>query len=404
MKFLVITQDLRVSGTSAGLGRRSFLAKLRKVYPSSIIDVHYLIHRDTEDRLDLLPVDSVKKHIINTKVPSFIVFLNRFYWRVFNISLNERFKQNQFAKVISKIDFQSYDHIFISSAGTGHETILATHKLPILEKANIIFHDPYPLAWYVGYNKTATKLDLFRLKQVMEVVARAKTCSSTAKYMSHDLKSLYAYKKTFYTLPHQFDPMIFDVDDTSNIFKKSKKVCISYQGALMFGRNANNLLLAYRQLLEESNIYNDNTELILRIKGDGVKELKQEFKSIENIRILDTSNFSNSFNEQMRESDILIILENGPLYCNVLVGKTPLLAYSGKPVLCLSPEKSELRDIVKDKKYIANMNQVDDIKEKLKGLIDQRLISNDNHRPFGDYFSEEKFKKNIEEILNDQFS
>ena len=42
MKFLVIEQDLRVSGTSQGIISRSFLAKLRLAYPQSIIDVVYL--------------------------------------------------------------------------------------------------------------------------------------------------------------------------------------------------------------------------------------------------------------------------------------------------------------------------------------------------------------------------
>ena len=39
MKFLVVEQDLRVSGTSQGVISRSFLAKLRIAYPKSVIDV-----------------------------------------------------------------------------------------------------------------------------------------------------------------------------------------------------------------------------------------------------------------------------------------------------------------------------------------------------------------------------
>ncbi len=42
IKFLVIEQDLRVSGTSQGIISRSFLGKLRKAYPDAIIDVVYL--------------------------------------------------------------------------------------------------------------------------------------------------------------------------------------------------------------------------------------------------------------------------------------------------------------------------------------------------------------------------
>lgn len=399
MRFLVIVQDLRVSGTSAGIGRRSLLAKLRKVYPQVLIDVHYIIHRDTEDRLDLLPVDTIHKHIVNTKIPFRTIFLNRFYWRLFHVSLKERYIHKQYAKFITAIDYTVYDHIFITSSGINHETILAAYNLPLLKKANIIFHDPYPLAWYVGSKSSLSNLELFRLKRMMEVVAQAKTCSSTAQYMSHDLQHLYASKRKFYTLAHQFEASVFDLSDSSEARKKNKKVSISYHGALMFGRNAENLLLAYESLIKENSIYEEQTEFILRLKGDGVKKLQERFKNSSNIQILDTLNFSNSSNEQIHESDIVIILENGPLYCNILVGKAPFLAAYGKPVLCLSPEKSELRTIITDERCIANMHDVKEIKEKLKTLIDNRMVSNEKFQPFGDYFSDTNFKKQLDKIL-----
>lgn len=400
MRFLVIEQDLRVSGTSQGVISRSFLAKLRKAYPNAVIDVHYIIHRDTEDRLDLLPVDTIEKHIVSTKIPSYITFMNRMYWRLFHVSLNERYIHKQYAKFIAAIDYTQYNHIFIRSAGINHEMILATHGLPILNKAIVNFHDPYPLAWYVGTTSFLDNLELFRLKRTMEIVAQAKTCSSTANYMSHDLQQLYASKKKFHTLPHQFDAAVFDLSDKSQMLKKNKRVSISYHGALMFGRNIENFLLAYQELLKEKPNYMQDTEVILRVKGEGVKQLKEKFKTTENIQILDTIDFSNSSNEQIHESDIVLILENGPLYCNILVGKAPFLAAYHKPVLCLSPEKSELRNIITDERCIANMHDVTEIKQKLKVLIENRMVSQEPFSPFGEYFSDENFKKQLDVIIS----
>ncbi|ESU25962.1 hypothetical protein FLJC2902T_29730 [Flavobacterium limnosediminis JC2902] len=401
MKFLVIVQDLRISGTSAGIGRRSLLVKIRKAYPFSQIDVHYLIHRNTDDRLDLLPVNSIKKHIVNVKTPTYITFLNRFYWRLFHVSLKERYIYKQYANYIAEINYSNYDHVLVTSSGINHETILALHGLPILSRANIVFHDPYPLAWYVGTKQSLSNLDLFRLKRTIEVVAEAKTCSSTALNMSHDLQHLYAAKKKFYTLPHQFDASVFDLSDKSQVLKKSKKVAISYHGALMFGRNIENLLVAYEELLKENPKYIEQTEIILRVKGEGVSKLKSRFATVSNIQILDTINFSNSSNEQIHESDIVVILENGPLYCNILVGKAPFLAAYHKPVLCISPEKSELRKIITDERCIANMNDVSEIKQKLQVLIEDRLVSQEPFYPFGDYFSEDNFKLKLDVILQD---
>ncbi|WP_372938605.1 hypothetical protein, partial [Seonamhaeicola sp.] len=326
MKFLVLAQDLRVVGSSAGIGRRSLLAKLRKAYPKAEIDVHYFIPKDTEDHLDLLPVNNIKKHVVNTKKPFYITFLNKFYWRLFHVSLNERYVLKQYAKIIASINYEDYNHVLVTSSGLEHENILATDNLPILSKSILVFHDPYPLAWYIGYKKRPSNLDLFRLKRIMQVVDQAKTCVTTAYYMSHDLQQLYASKKRFYTLPHQFDASVFDLSETSKVIKKTKKVSISYNGALMFGRTPENVLLAYKSLLKNNPIYKEQTEFILRVKGDGANELKETYKGDSNIIISDTLDFSNSYNEQVYERDILIILENGPLYCNILVGKASFLA------------------------------------------------------------------------------
>jgi hypothetical protein len=46
------------------------------------------------------------------------------------------------------------------------------------------------------------------------------------------------------------------------------------------------------------------------------------------------------------------------------------------------------------------MNDISDIKEKLKILIDNRLTSKEDFKPFGDYFSEENFKQKLDQILN----
>jgi hypothetical protein len=399
MKFLVVEQDLRVSGTSAGIISRSFLAKLRKAYPESIIDVHYLNYSDSEDKLELLPVNNLIKHLIQLEVPIWVKYANKLSWRVSNISLTEEWLIKRYARIISKIDYKKYDHIFIRSAGIAHEVILATKDLPILEKAIVNFHDPYPVPWYVGTKLKPTKLDFYRLAKMMKVVEKAKVCTSSAFYMSHDLQTLYSSKKPFLTLPHQFDAAVFDLNDSLKVRKKKKTVSISYHGALMFGRNIENLVKGYLDILSEGEIYKENTELILRVKGNGVDELKEKFKKYPNVHFLPTIDFSNSSNEQIHESDIVIILENGPYYCNILVGKAPFLAAINKPVFCISPPKSELRNIISDERCLANMEDQDDIKIKLKQLIDNELTKGPTIYPFGEFFGEKNFKRLLDDIL-----
>jgi hypothetical protein len=399
MKFLVIEQDLRVWGTSQGIISRSFLAKLRTAYPESIIDVVYIKQSPSEDDLDLLPINSIETHIVNLKTPFFTKWFNKIYWRIFHKSLAVEHIHKQYAAIIAKIEYQKYNHIFIRSAGIDHEVILATKDLPILKKAIVNFHDPFPLFWYAGTKSALTNLELFKFKKMHDVVSQAKTCISSARLMAEDMQYLYGSRKKIYHLPHQYDASVFDLSDVSTALKKNKKILISYHGAIMFGRNIENLLDAYIDLIESNVFYKENTEFILRLKGVDLIKMAQKYSETSNIQVLGMLSFSNSCFEQTYEADINIILENGPIYSNTLVGKAPFLASIGKPVFVLAPERSEMRSILKENQYIASYSNKEEIKNKLESLILNRLDSNVPVYSFDDYFSDENFKILLDTIL-----
>jgi hypothetical protein len=398
MKFLVIEQDLRVSGTSQGIISRSFLAKLRTAYPSSTIDVVYLKQYASEDRLDLLPVNSIKEYIVNLKIPFFTRWINKLYWRCFHMSLNTRHIHKVYGSYIAKIDYHGYDHIFIRSAGLNCETILGAKNLPILKKAIITFNEPYPTFWCTGATPLLTNLELFKLKEMYEVVSQSKSCMATTM-LAEDMQYLYGSRKKIHAMPHQYEGSVFDLTDISSVLKKNKKVTICYHGAIQFGRDIEVLLDAYQELLSKDTLYKDSTEFVLRVKGVDIEKLKAKYSKTPNIIVLHTLNFSNSCNEQMYEADINIILENGPLYCNILVGKAPFLAEIKKPILCISPERSEIRGIIQDPKYIASCDNKEEIKDKLENLIISRMNSGEDVFPFGDYFSNHNFKIMLDKIL-----
>ncbi|MFI2743784.1 hypothetical protein ACG2LH_13665 [Zhouia sp. PK063] len=401
MRFLIIVQDLRVSGTSEGIVSRSFIAKLRRGYPEIIIDVLYLSKANTPDNLELLPIDSITRQIINTKIPFHVKWINRFSTRLFNKLYADNYIHKQYAKHIKKVDHHKYDYIFVRSSGLNHETILAMHGLPILKKAIINFHDPYPYPWYDGKIPNIHKNEFLRLRKMIEVVQQAKACCASAYYMAKDLQYLYASDKYFYTLPHQFAFEAFDLDKKEYVRKKQAKFQISYHGALMFGRNIVNVLEAYVQLIHEDENIAHHTEFVLRVKGDGITQLKEKYSTISNIHILDCLDFSNSANEQLYESDINIILENGPYYSNILGGKVPFLEATKNAIFLVSPERSELRKIVENEFCIADMHSIEDIKMKLQQLIADQATSKKEINVFGNYFSNEHFKFLLDQILND---
>lgn len=399
MKFLIVVQDLRVIGTSEGIVSRSFLAKLRIAYPQAIVDVVYLKHHSSDDRLDLLPVDSIEAYVLDLKIPFFTKWINKIYWRLFHVSMNRKYIHKVYSSYLSKIDYKKYDHIFMRSSGLDHEIIIGAKDLPILKRAIINFHDPYPVFWYAGNEMPISNLEIFKLKEMYEVVKQAKSCMSPASLLSGDMQHLYGSKKKFYVLPHQYDNSVFDFSTTVEILKKDKKISISYHGAIQFGRNIDVLLDAYAELVETNSSYRENTEFVMRLRGFDNKRLCEKYSKISNIVILDNLNFPDSSKVQAEQADILIVLENGPLYSNILVGKAPFLASINKPILCIAPEKSEIRRLITDKQYIASCTNQQEIKQKLENLIVNRINSNEEVYPFGDYFSDENFKKMLDEIL-----
>ncbi|GAA4976018.1 hypothetical protein [Algibacter aquimarinus] len=399
LRFLVIAQDLRISGTSEGVVSRSFLAKLRMAYPNALIDVLYLKTHTGEDDLGLLPVNTIDSHEISLKPQFYIKWLNRISIRLFHISLYDKHIHKLFAKYIAKVDHEKYDYVFVRSSGVNHETILATKDLPILKKSIINFHDPYPFFWYPGSNAKLTGSELFRLKKMSLVIKQAKLCTSPSKLLSKDLDFLYASNNKFRVLPHQYSSSVFNLTQESKKYLKKKKVIISYHGSVQFGRDLDVLLDSYNELVLENLEIKAETEIRIRLKTNEFERFKNKYLNNENIIILEKTDFSTSSNEQMLESDIILILENGPKISNILVGKAPFIDATKKPVLILSPKASELRNIVTEEKYIATYSNKKEIKNKLKDLILNSLESNSEISVFGDYFSDDNFKKQLKQIL-----
>lgn len=404
MKFLIIVQDLRVTGTSQGIIERSFLNKLRKIYPDSIIEVLYVSDHIHNDKFEVLSVNKIIIKKVSQKIPFHIKWYNRIYRRVLGKSYADEYILEKYANFINAFlngyNLESFDLLMIRSCGLKHENIRALKYVKQIKRFVINFHDPFPYSWYVQKPQKLDKSELYRLKDMISIVDNAKQSCSSAYYMSQDLKFLYAYNRPFYTVLHQFDASAFDFANAKNFRKKQRKIQLSYHGALMFGRNLKILIKAFIELNKTLDWFQNDVELVLRLKGEGVNDIKKMVEDTSNIVVLDCLDFANSSMEQINESDVLILLENGPDYCNILPGKAPFLFSTKKKVLMSSPKRSELRRISRNSyKYMYDMNDFEDAKDKLLNIITDDKI---DISIFEDYFSEENFKKQLEEVIKQE--
>lgn len=399
MKMLIIVQDLRVSGTSEGIVSRSFISKLKMIYPDAIIDLHYFITYSHEYDKELLPVNSITEYVVNRKPPIILKILNALYRRIFTKSLYKSFVINQYRKPISKIKYEDYDLVFVRSSGLEYETILGLKDLPILNNSIINFHDPYPLFFDTSNLNLLTKKHLIDFYEMYSIVQNAIGCTTPSNLLSKDLQFIYGSNKKFHTLPHQYDNSIFNLTDMSQVRKKEKPISISYHGGLQFGRDIDILIDAYIDLIKTDSYLLEQSELVLRLKSSENKRLKEKYKEFGTIHVLDGLDFSNSANEQIQEADIVLLLESTFEYSNILLGKAPFVASLSKPILALLPEVCELRSIIKKEEYIAKSSDKEDIKIKLKAIVINTLRANKTENLFGDYFGNECFKITFDAIV-----
>jgi len=399
-RILIIAQDLRISGTSEGIVSRSFIAKLRDIFPDSFIEVVYTPTHISEDYLSLLPIDSLDVYNISLKPNIPVKWINRITRNIFGFYFYEWSITQKFRKVLKKINSDHYDHIFVRSSGLKYELIRALKGTKLLSKSIINIHDPFPLFWYPDSGKALTHSDIFEFKEMREVLLNSAEIICPSKKLSKDLRLLYALNKKIYTIPHQFSKTVFPKStDLEKAFKKKKRLTICYHGSIQFGRDLRILLEAYMRLIENSSELKNMTEMVLRLKSNEVFDVQSEYNS-ENIRVLEGIEFATALYEQEEIADINILLDNGRVYSNILVGKAPVLASTGNAVLVLTPLDSELRDIILDNSFVANSGDKEEIQRKLLHLINATLESNMTQDIFQDYFSMKEFSKALNSVIS----
>jgi hypothetical protein len=389
-----------VSGTSEGIVSRSFIERLRELFPKAYIQVAYTRTHISEDHLSLLPIDLLEVFNIPLKPSAPVKWMNRITRIIFGFYFYEWFISQKFRKALRKINCDDFDYIFVRSAGLKYELIRALRGTQLLSKSIINIHDPFPLFWYPDSGKALKNTDIFEFKQMREVLLTSAKIICPSKKLSKDLRLLYVLDKKIYILPHQFSKSVFPkLTNIEKAFNKKKRFTICYHGSIQFGRDLRILLDAYMCLIENSHELKNLTEMVLRLKSNEVFALQSEYNS-ENVRVLEGVEFATALYEQEEIADINILLDNGRVYSNVLVGKAPVLASTGNAVLVLTPLDSELRDIISDNSFVANSGDKIDIQRKLLHLINATIESQMNQDIFQGYFSTDEFNKSISSVIS----
>ncbi|MBC6367477.1 hypothetical protein [Algoriphagus sp. AK58] len=402
MRILVIAEDLRVSGTSEGQVSRSFIYNLNRHPEVSSVDLLYFKCNDENHELEKLNIQNIWIYL-TPKVGGIILsFLEKVCHKAFGKSLIDNFKIEWMKKKLRSIDFSLFDRIFVRSTGQSFLTIRACSILKGFEKKTVLyFHDPYPFFWDPGYHGKLTKIGINAFLEMRALIHRGFICTTPSNNLSRDLSFLYGTNKPFLTIPHQFVPEVFNFPEKVFLDDVEDKIVIMYHGAIQLGRTIEPFLEAFRLLIEEKKLFKDKVLLILRIKDGAKFSFRKKYEHISNIRFLEQVSAGYAYKEVSQYSHVNLILEPSGYYSNILVGKAPLLASLNHHIFVLGPDDSELKNLLVNKNLFANSSSVDDIKTKLKLVLEEILINDKVYLdPFNEYFSLSNFFSSLDKVLS----
>lgn len=401
MKVLVIAEDLRVSGTSEGQVSRSFVFNLSRHPRITTVDLLYFKCNVENHFLEKLGVQNSWIFLTPNLNGSIFRFFEKICHKLLGKSIIDNYKINWMKNKFRSFDFSPYDRIFIRSTGQSFWAIRASSALNGYEKKTVLyFHDPYPVFWDPGFFGKLSKIGLNSFLEMRSIVNRGFMLTTPSNYLSKDMRFLYGSKVSFVTIPHQFVPEVFDFPEEVFLKDVEDKIVVMYHGAIQLGRTLDSFLEAFKSLLEENSLFEEKVILILRIKDGKDLPLKSKYKDIRNIRFLDQVNAGVAYKEIYQYSDVNLVLEPSGSYSNILVGKAPLLASLNRPVLVLGPDDSELKYLLKDKNQFARAISTEEIKLKLKLIIDDIVINGKGNKdPFNGYFSIENYFNLLESVL-----
>lgn len=386
---LVVCESLRINETSSGIVSSTFIELLHQC--------KYKITVITENSFDYpinwLPKDViVKKFEIPKTEKSFIDKIPKLraipvYLKGFSKSFEN--KKKQYKIEIEKELLQSkYDFIYALGSGNtfAPHFALAEMKLSIPFYVNI--HDPFPMHLYpVPYKKSKDWINSIVEKKIRIVLEKAKGISFPSQFLMEDMaKTFPIINKKGFVVPHigtSLDNLPEQVTD--DIILDSSKINLLHAGTLLGPRNPKYLLQAVSEINSENSSFFNDVELIFIGKVD--KKLQS---------IIDNSNLGNakfithrvSYKKSIdliNESNALFVIEAISNFSPFMPGKVADIAFAEKPIISLSPKKSEVRRLLGENyPYQSELDNVTQIKtillkfynDCLNSEIDKTLMLN----------------------------
>lgn len=253
-----------------------------------------------------------------------------------------------FQKVLNVFDTSNFHLVITLSQGESfvpHHAVLKSARFH--EKWLAYIHDPYPMACYpksYAWDSPGT----YQKKEFMQAVCdHALFLSFPSLLLSEWMQKFYRFdSKKVKIIPHQIDRVL---DKKSELRDKSffdkKKFNLLYAGHVLSQRNPLPIIDAFNLFINKYCGSIDNCQLTFIGPVSSVWKNKLTEISSDHIKFYPTQDFEFIIQLQQQAS-VNIIIEANDDHSPFLPAKFPHCVFSQRPMLVLSPLKSELRRLL----------------------------------------------------------
>jgi len=278
-----------------------------------------------------------------------------------------------FQKVLNVLDTSNFHLVITLSQGESfvpHHAVLKSSRFH--EKWLAYIHDPYPMACYpksYAWDGPGTN----QKKEFMQAVCDyASFLSFPSLLLSEWMQKFYRFdSKKVKIIPHQIDRVLKKKSELRHkSFFDKKKFNLLYAGHLLSQRNPFPIIDAFNLFIDEYNGSFDNCQLTFIGPVSSAWKNKLTEISSDHIKFYPTHDFEFTIQLQQQAS-VNIIIEANDDHSPFLPAKFPHCVFSQRPMLVLSPLKSELRRILGETfPFISPPTDTQAILENIKQLYE----------------------------------
>ena len=398
MKTLIIVEEIGDITVSAAIANWSLINILGKELKQ--VDVLTLdnISKDLYDNWSKGEIILHKKDNLS-KIQIFIRKNATIFQTIFQVLSGNNFEQyNRIKNIRSFINKSNsdYKNIILLSGGLGFSPHQAISKIKLRNKTNIIavFHDPYPSSSYPEpYRGGNYFYEYFKRKNLQKAINKI-------DYAIFPSKKLYEWYLNDYKLNSvkvKFVPHAVKFKKSTILENKKSTKIITHTGTLLKPRNPLSFLHVFSKL--------KNYNFSLNFQGPIHPEVFLDIKDY-NKNSIQISNERIPYDDALKclqDSDFLLLVESGAEFSPFLPTKFVDYINIGKPIIVLTPKKSELTRLLGENyPFITTLNDEKGIEKILLNLENDELIklSLKIINKLKKYFSEDYILKEYLEILS----